>query len=32
VVTFIHPGTHAFPREAPALMVKFFKETATSKR
>jgi polyhydroxybutyrate depolymerase len=26
VVTFIHPGTHAFPREAPALIVRFFKE------
>jgi polyhydroxybutyrate depolymerase len=25
VVTFIHPGTHAFPREAPQLIVKFFK-------
>lgn len=26
VVTMIHPGTHAFPRSAPALIVKFFKE------
>ena len=26
VVTFIHPGTHAYPAEAPALIVKFFKE------
>jgi polyhydroxybutyrate depolymerase len=26
VVAMIHPGTHAFPREAPALIVKFFKE------
>lgn len=26
VVTFIHPGTHAYPKEAPALIVKFFKE------
>jgi polyhydroxybutyrate depolymerase len=26
VVTMIHPGTHAFPRTAPALIVKFFKE------
>lgn len=26
VVTMIHPGTHAFPRNAPALIVKFFKE------
>jgi len=25
-VTFIHPGGHGFPAEAPALMVKFFKE------
>lgn len=28
VVTFIHPGTHAYPKEAPALIVKFFKEHA----
>ena len=28
VVTFIHPGTHAYPKEAPALIVKFFKEYA----
>lgn len=26
VVTYIHPGTHKFPAEAPALIVKFFKE------
>jgi polyhydroxybutyrate depolymerase len=26
VVTFIHPGTHAYPREAPAIIVEFFKE------
>jgi polyhydroxybutyrate depolymerase len=26
VVTMIHPGTHAFPRAAPALIVKFFQE------
>ena len=26
VVTMIHPGTHAFPRTAPALIVKFFQE------
>jgi len=26
VVTFIHSGTHNFPKEAPALIVKFFKE------
>ena len=25
-VTFIHPGGHGFPTEAPALVVKFFKE------
>jgi polyhydroxybutyrate depolymerase len=28
VVTFIHPGTHAYPSEGPALIVKFFKEFA----
>jgi len=26
VVTWIHPGTHAFPADAPAAVVKFFKE------
>jgi polyhydroxybutyrate depolymerase len=26
VVTFIHGGTHAYPKEAPELIVKFFKE------
>jgi len=26
VVTFIHPGGHEFRREAPALIVRFFKE------
>lgn len=26
VVTFIHPGTHQFPAEAPPAIVKFFKE------
>jgi polyhydroxybutyrate depolymerase len=26
LVTFIHPGGHAFPREAPELIVRFFKE------
>lgn len=26
VVTFIHPGTHQFPADAPATIVKFFKE------
>jgi polyhydroxybutyrate depolymerase len=26
VVTFIHSGTHTFPKEAPALIVKFLKE------
>jgi len=25
-VEFIHPGGHQFPKEAPALIVKFFKE------
>ena len=28
VVTFIHPGGHNFPAEAPATIVKFFKEHA----
>jgi len=28
VVTFIHPGTHKFPDNAPAIIVKFFKEHA----
>jgi len=28
LVTFIHPGGHVFPAEAPGLIVKFFKETA----
>lgn len=28
VVTAIHPGTHAFPPQAPAVIVKFFKEQA----
>ncbi len=28
VVTFIHPGTHKFPDEAPAMIVKFFKQHA----
>ena len=28
VVTFIHPGTHAYPAAAPAIIVKFFKEHA----
>lgn len=28
VVTFIHSGTHTFPAEAPAIIVKFFKEQA----
>lgn len=26
VVTYIHDGTHKFPREAPAMIVRFFKE------
>ncbi len=28
VVTMIHPGTHAFPRSAPPLIVKFFQQHA----
>jgi len=28
VVTFIHPGTHQYPADGPALIVKFFKEHA----
>jgi polyhydroxybutyrate depolymerase len=28
VVTFIHPGTHQYPSEGPALIVKFFNEHA----
>jgi polyhydroxybutyrate depolymerase len=28
VVTAIHPGTHTFPKEAPAVIVKFFKAQA----
>ena len=28
VMTYIHPGGHEFPRDAPAIMVKFFKEHA----
>lgn len=31
VVTFIHPGTHQYPAEGPALIVKFFKEHARPK-
>jgi polyhydroxybutyrate depolymerase len=31
VVAFIHPGTHAYPAEAPALIVKFFREHARGK-
>lgn len=30
VVTYIYDGTHKFPAEAPALIVKFFKEQAKS--
>jgi polyhydroxybutyrate depolymerase len=26
VVAFIHPGTHAYPKEAPELIVRFFRE------
>lgn len=29
-VAFIHPGTHRFPVEAPALITKFFKEQAAA--
>lgn len=32
VVTFIHPGTHAYPNEAPPLIVRFFKEHARGAR
>ncbi len=28
VVTYIHPGTHKYPEEAPAIIVKFFKRYA----
>jgi polyhydroxybutyrate depolymerase len=28
LVTFIHPGGHVFPKEAPALIVRFFQEHA----
>lgn len=28
VMTYIHPGTHKYPSEAPAIIVKFFKEHA----
>jgi len=28
VITYIHPGTHQYPAEGPALIVKFFKEFA----
>lgn len=31
VVTLIHPGGHVIPREAPALIVKFFKEVSGAK-
>ena len=31
VVTFIHGGTHAYPAEAPGLIVKFFREHARGK-
>jgi polyhydroxybutyrate depolymerase len=31
VVTFIHNGTHSYPHQAPALIVKFFKENARGK-
>ena len=29
-MTFIHPGGHVFPKEAPALFVRFFQEHAPS--
>jgi len=29
LVTLIHPGGHRFPEEAPALIVRFFKETSS---
>ena len=28
VVTFIHPGPHVFPANAPAIIVKFFKQNS----
>lgn len=31
VVTFIHPGTHQFPAEAPAVIVKFFQQQVQAK-
>ncbi len=31
VVTFVHGGTHAYPPEAPALIVKFFREHSRGK-
>jgi polyhydroxybutyrate depolymerase len=31
VVTLIQPGGHVFPREAPALIVRFFKENSAAK-
>lgn len=31
VVTLIHPGGHVFPHEAPALIVRFFKEVSRDK-
>jgi polyhydroxybutyrate depolymerase len=31
VVTLIHPGGHVFPAEAPALIVRFFKEVSAPK-
>ncbi len=32
VVTFIHPGTHKYPDEAPPLIVRFFKEHSRGER
>ena len=31
VVTFIHPGTHKYPKAAPKLIVRFFKQHARKK-
>ncbi len=31
VVTFIHPGDHAYPKEGPELVVKFFREQVRAK-
>ena len=31
-MTYVHPGTHLYPSEGPALIVKFFKEYARKLR